>query len=91
MNEQLGVCYVGKASMGNCIGSRLSSYFGYESETDRRCKIYHREGWTEKPRYVMCVAVPEDSPFEAPALEEFLIRELAPPDNKRGVPPAVPY
>jgi excinuclease UvrABC nuclease subunit len=80
LDDALTVLYVGKASMRNVIGSRLSSYFGYD-ET-RGCKIYHK--WTNTPRYIAAIAVPQNSTFEAPALEEFLIQVLDPSDNSKG-------
>ncbi len=69
--------YVGKAWV---IGRRLSWYFQYGE--NKGCKVIH-DGWTETPMYVATVAVPDASTFEAAALEEFLIRELKPSDNKR--------
>ena len=81
MDEQLNVLYVGKASFENTIGARLGSYFAFA--TDRACKIVD-ENWSAPPRYVSSVAVPDDSAFEAPALEEYLIRKLVPRDNTVG-------
>ena len=70
------VLYIGKASHQG-MGYRLGSYF----DKDGNPKQGHT--WTEIPTHVVTWKVPEDSPFEASALEEFLIRELAPPDNER--------
>ncbi len=70
-DEEMVLLYVGKASMGSCIGSRLGSYFAYASDRET-CRLKHE--WKKgQPRYVITVAVPDDSPFEAPALEEYLI------------------
>jgi hypothetical protein len=73
--------YVGKASL---IGHRLSCYFQYaqpRGESDA-CRIVHH--WKEPgPMYVVTVAVPDDSQFEACSLEEYLIKELNPSDNVR--------
>lgn len=80
VDENLEVVYVGKASLKNSLGARISSYCGYAP--DRSCQIY--DGWTNFPRYLVTVAVPEETPFEAPALEEFLISRLQPKENSRG-------
>jgi hypothetical protein len=72
------VLYVGKADN---FGRRLGGYFAYAS--DRTCKVKHKT-WSEQPRYVVMVAVPTSSPFEAGALEGFLIDSLRPPDNILG-------
>ena len=74
--------YVGTASK---LGPRLANYFQYDFPGGKgnQCKIVHN-GWTEVPKYVVTVAVPEGSRFEASALEEYLIGELAPCDNTLG-------
>jgi hypothetical protein len=77
----LNVLYVGKASMSNILAARLSSYFGYGKE--KTCRVFH-DNWKNKPRFVITVAVPDNLIFEAPSLEEFLIRELKPGDNMVG-------
>jgi hypothetical protein len=74
--------YIGKASMNNCIGGRLSNYFGTDKAT-KRCRVEHE--WRERPMYVATVAVPQGMKFEAPALEEYLIAALNPCDNVRGI------
>jgi hypothetical protein len=74
--------YVGKASMNNFIGSRLSSHFHTDHST-KACKVA-APGWSEQPVYLATLAVPEEMSFEAPALEEYLIERLAPSDNVRG-------
>jgi len=81
-DDEMNVLYVGKASMSNTIGGRLSAYFSYAE--DRGCRIKH-PSWSKAPRFVVTVAVPYDAPFEAPALEEFLLGAISPPDNTRGV------
>jgi hypothetical protein len=80
-DDTMSLRYVGKASGGNSIGARLSTYFMYGQ--NRQCRVVH-DNWKGAPRYVVTIAVPEDSGFEAPALEEYLIRELDPPDNTVG-------
>lgn len=82
-NEDLNILYIGKASMYNSLGYRLSDYFRYNRKT-KRCKIKH-SNWSEPPRYVLTVAVPTDMSFEAPALEEYLITKTQPKDNDRGI------
>jgi len=75
------VLYIGKASMKRSVSARLSDYCTYDS--DRRCKLVH-SNWSATPKYVWIVGMPVSSPFEAPSLEEYLIRELDPPDNRNG-------
>jgi len=81
--------YVGKASWGP-IGARLENYF--KRAPDGSCHVVHDRpgGWRTRPEYLMVVAVPEALPFEAAALEGFLIRELRPRDNTIGVPETRP-
>jgi hypothetical protein len=74
--------YIGKASMNNSIGSRLSTYFQCDDSTGG-CRLRYSVV-NEKPMYVAALAVPENMPFEAAGLEEFLIRRLRPCDNVRG-------
>ncbi|EDZ65766.1 hypothetical protein NOC27_2446 [Nitrosococcus oceani AFC27] len=81
LNEDSEVIYVGKASLRNSLGARISSYCGYGA--DRECRFYGE--WRSPPRYVLVVAVPDETRFEAPALEEYLIRELQPSDNSAGI------
>lgn len=81
LNKDLNVVYVGKASGRSSLGARISSYCGYAS--DRSCRFYHE--WSSFPRYVLTVAVPEKTRFEAPALEEYLISTLGPSDNSAGI------
>ena len=70
--------YVGRADF---LGDRLADYF--TSGVDKRCVIRH-SGWTEMPMYVATVAVPDETGFEAYALETYLIRTLDPVDNTVG-------
>lgn len=77
----LDVVYIGKASMKNTLGMRLSKYCVYDQNRD--CRLYHN-GWTNPPRYVWTLGVPSALTFEAPALEEFLIQRLQPIDNSTG-------
>jgi len=80
-DEKLDLLYVGKASLNSSIGDRLYTYF--REGQDHGCRIRH-EGWDRPPRYVTTIAVPENTRFEAPALEEFLITRLQPTSNRIG-------
>lgn len=82
LDDQQNVLYVGKSSIAGSIGGRLGSYFVYEQDGSRACRVKHH--WTRSPRFVCTVAVPDDAPHEASGLEEYLIRELDPPDNRHG-------
>jgi hypothetical protein len=77
--------YVGKASLGNTLGARLSSYFSYDAD-GKSCKIIHKSNWSEDPRFLITVVVPSEAAFEAPSLEEFLITSFRGdlPDNELG-------
>jgi hypothetical protein len=72
--------YVGKASLGSSIGGRLGTHFA----GTKQCRLLSAD-WTERPAYVATIAVPPDMSFEAPALEEYLIRSLSPRDNRLGL------
>jgi hypothetical protein len=80
--SQVRLLYIGKASMRHPIGGRLSCYFQY-ARPGNGCRVVHA-GWSEPPRFVAALAVPKGMAFEAPALEEFLIERLSPPDNVKG-------
>lgn len=64
--------YIGKASNSRKIGHRL-----YHHLTQSQA------AWVPSVSFVQIVEVSE--PFEAPSLEEYLIRELQPPHNDRGI------
>ncbi len=72
LTEDLAVGYIG---MSKRIGVRLSDYFVYE-KAGEGCFLRHSDSWVMKPRYIFTIAVPEESPFEAYSLEQFLIREF---------------
>lgn len=63
--------YIGKASNTKSVGSRLVR-FRYTPVT-----------WQPAPAFAQIIEVPE--PFEAPSLEEFLIHDLQPRFNDRGI------
>jgi hypothetical protein len=82
--DQSGVLlYVGKVSGSNSMSSRLAGYFRWgKNEVGKRSHVvpFH-SGWTSVPVWVQVVRVHE--PYQAPSLEEYLIRELRPSDNDR--------
>ena len=72
---KMGLLYIGKASNASAMAHRLSTYFrvrGLERPEPRH-------SWPQPPHYVQTIKVHEA--FEAPSLEEFLIRELRPVGN----------
>lgn len=72
------VMYVGKASAGSTIEARLRSHFS-------RCgqlKVTQKKIWSQIPKSVAIISMPKGHDFESPAIEEFLILECNPPDNK---------
>lgn len=77
-DEALQLMYVGKVSMSRFFGHRLYEYFGNGDACVPKAE------WLHPARFVINIAVPEEMPFEAPALEEFLIRKLQPPCNGTG-------
>ena len=80
-DNELNLLYIGKASMSRSIGDRLGSYCLYDE--NKECK-FKDSGWSIRPRYLWTIGVPKSMAFEAPALEEYLIKTLQPPDNKSG-------
>jgi hypothetical protein len=83
LDREGNVIYIGKSSMNSSVSARLSAYCGYDSDR-KKCRLKH-DGWIENPRYVWIVGVPQDSSFEAAALEEYLISEIQPTDNINGI------
>ena len=77
-DDALELFYIGKASMSRCLGQRLYEYFG-GGDT-----CIPKLDWLQPARYVVTVAMQPDLPFEAPSLEEFLIRTLQPRINGTG-------
>ena len=77
--------YIGKASMAATLGGRLGTYFAGKKE----CRLLFTD-WTERPDYVVTIAVPQGMSFEAPLLEEYLIKSLKPCDNNLGISGRVP-
>jgi hypothetical protein len=79
-SDSFELLYIGKASMNRSLGYRLYDYFG----GGPTC-ILKSDSWKQAPRFVVNIAVPTEMPFEAPALEEFLIRKLNPSTNVCGI------
>src|SRR5437660_1185859 len=73
--EQMGLLYVGKVSNAGAMAHRLSKHF----RTQDLGRPEMQGSWPRMPHYVQTIKVHEA--FEAPSLEEFLIRELNPPGN----------
>ena len=83
LDENLEVLYIGKSSMNNSLGSRLGKYVRYNSQ--KRCELNNHNLWKGEPRYVVTIAVPDTSRFEAASLEEYLISHIQTTDNKNGI------
>ena len=75
LNQDMQVLYIGKASMSNTIGGRLNSYFAYEDDK-KTCKV-KSQNWKGEPCFIATVAVDDSMTFEAPALEEYLIKNFS--------------
>lgn len=74
------VLYVGKASLGAAMGTRLSHHL--PAAADGTCQP--AGNWRgHQPRFVVTIAT--TTPFEAPSLEEYLIEELQPRCNTLGI------
>ena len=72
--------YIGKASGKNTIAGRLGQYFRYGTKGT----AVSRQRTRLHVAHIITIGLPEDRAFEAPAIEEFLIRELKPRDNNHG-------
>lgn len=75
LSQDMQVLYIGKASMSNTIGARLASYFTYEDDKET-CKV-KSQYWRGNPQFIATVAVDDSMTFEAPALEEYLIKNFS--------------
>lgn len=76
-DDNLEVIYIGKASH---FGYRFGSYFMYGE--NKKCQL--KDSRISDPRFVITVAIPSETSFESPALEEFLIRTVQPHQNTIG-------
>lgn len=77
LDENLEIAYIGKTKI---FGYRFSNYFMYDEK--RKCKL--KNTWKTFPRYVITIAVPDESKFECSALEEYLLSEIVTTDNTLG-------
>ena len=82
-SDDAELLYVGKASFRSSISARLATYCVHQEGRGSPCRLSNQ--WKVMPRYVVIVAVPEETRFEASALEEFLIARLQPPENSVGL------
>ncbi len=76
LDSHKNITYIGKASFDNCIGGRLNSRF----DTKWNSKKPESEGCN----YITTIALPKELAFEAPAIEEFLLKELTTRSNRVG-------
>src|SRR5467141_456067 len=72
---KMQLLYVGKSAT---LGYRLSSYFRWSAGKGSPCRIVHTT-WKTRPTFIATVAVTE--PFEAAALEKYLIARVHPEEN----------
>lgn len=83
LDQQMTILHVGKAPFRNSLAAHLSSYCRYEPGRRSSCKLH--QAWKNSPKYIVIVAVPQSSRFEAAALEEFLISKIQPIENSVGI------
>ena len=81
-SESDKIIYIGKASNNNSIGARLATYFITDEKW--KCETISPKILNTKitPKFILAVAVKNS--FEAPSLEEYLIKEFDPPANSIG-------
>jgi len=77
LDENLEIAYIGKAYH---FGYRFSSYFVYDE--NKKCKT--KNTWKTVPRFVITIAVPDESKFESAAIEEFLLSKIVTTNNTIG-------
>ncbi|GHA04884.1 hypothetical protein GCM10008090_12970 [Arenicella chitinivorans] len=82
--NDIQVLYIGKASQ-QPLCYRISSYFRY-GEDKKSCVVAAQHVWSSEPSSVVTWAVPDESFFEASALEEYLLARFIDdlPDNRIG-------
>ena len=78
LDQDLNLLYIGKASCGANIGSRLGKYFDKTGRTRLGMEKF------ANVKFVSALHLPSDRAFEAPAIEEYLISQLNPPLNVVG-------
>lgn len=76
-SDNLTLLYIGETGH---LGERLYRYF----KGGKACVI-RDPGWVQVPRFVKNIAVPVEMAWEARGLEAFLIQELQPINNVRGI------
>ena len=76
-SETSELLYIGKASMSSNIGYRIGAKYSSKTFESRNTKF--SEG-----TQMATIALPEDRSFEAPSIEEFLIKKLNPKLNAVG-------
>lgn len=76
------ISYIGKAHLGRTLGKRLDDH--RECSPNRGFQFKSGYSWTVEPRFVWTVGVPEETKWEASALEDFLLLHLKTYDNKKG-------
>lgn len=78
------IVYIGKASCNRCIGTRLGDYFSFR-EPSKKLGLSVIHAKANDVAAVIIIAIPDkDRAFEAPALEEYLIRSLNPVRNRNA-------
>jgi hypothetical protein len=76
-SENLQLLYVGKASLNHALGARIAGYFRWDLASG---KLTADGEWKlGRPCFLQTIKVCEA--FEAPSLEEFLLRKLKPENN----------
>ena len=71
--------YIGKASLDATLGGRLGTHF----MTGSGRPAQGPPGW-EDAKYVRTIPLPRHHAFEAPAIEEYLLKRLCTRQNKQG-------
>jgi len=77
-SEDLKLLYIGKASLKHQLGGKIANYFRWDATGRKLVACLER---LRPACFVQTIKVNEA--FEAPSLEEFLLRELDPPANVR--------
>lgn len=70
--------YIGKASFKNDLAGRVVTYF-----RTRPTFALRHDSWIKPPAFLRTVKV--NFAYEAPSLEEYLIQELQPAQNRLGI------
>lgn len=70
--------YVGKTSLNSGLAGRVIKYF-----RTRPAFALRHDDWIKPPAFLQTLKV--NFAYEAPSLEEYLIQELQPPQNRLGI------